>query len=735
MSVPRITGAGGLYTLVWDDEEICIRVDRITENSKHEVQAEIKIEQTSPEALAHLHQARFNFTSTATRKTLASHLTSRREDVDWHALLEQMVVKVLQAHREGEPVVQLAEHSASDALKHRINPVLQEKQATVLFGDGGSGKSFLSLYWAILVASGTPAGRFHPEPGNVLLLDYETDVDTHWSRVNQLTAGLNMAIPDGLYYRYCYQTIPADIEQIQREVFTKDIRLVIIDSAAPAVGEPESAQMTSDYFKALRTLKCTTLTIAHVSKMGKEHEVYGCYADDTEVLTPDGWRLHRDMHANDAVMAFDPNLDCIYWDYVQYVHEYDYQGAMYQFGARHRNGSSLSLMVTPNHRMVVKPGYKLPVGTKAPYRNPQCWHIKQADELGKGEWIIPQAACYSGDRCAASRYSEEMARFIGWWVCDGSLSGDGPQITQAEGPLLDRMKETIAALGYEYSQWQINRPNEKPCFSLRLKNAVTLGRWLRQRCGEGAPNKHIPHDLIMDNPTNRQALFDAIMETDGGRYKNCWSFSSSSKQLADDVQMIATLLGYASSMNCRKPAKPHHLDRYVVRVRDTKQAWIKPRNTAMQQYDGKVYCLTVPTGAYLVRHNGKVSISGNSSFWRNLPRSNFRILSSHKPGDDHFVIGLRHTKSNNGKILPTMGFEVAFADQAVTINETKLINLGEAASIAPLHERVREVLSRGVMEVEEIAEAIDENQGPVQKILNAYDKRLWQRVGTGWGLR
>ena len=50
---------------------------------------------------------------------------------------------------------------------------------------------------------------------------------------------------------------------------------MIIDSAAFATGEPESAEATAGYFNALRALEVTTLTIAHVSKTGQESHPYG----------------------------------------------------------------------------------------------------------------------------------------------------------------------------------------------------------------------------------------------------------------------------------------------------------------------------------------------------------------------------------------------------------------------------------------------------------------------------
>jgi hypothetical protein len=82
-------------------------------------------------------------------------------------------------------------------------------------------------------------------------------------------------IPENFFYRQTFQTLAADIEQINRVVMEKHIELVIIDSAAAAVGEPESAAMTTEYFRALRSLRIATATIAHVSKGGRENEPFG----------------------------------------------------------------------------------------------------------------------------------------------------------------------------------------------------------------------------------------------------------------------------------------------------------------------------------------------------------------------------------------------------------------------------------------------------------------------------
>ena len=275
MSVPTLRANGGFYRLTWLDEKLIADVDRLYEDSHYSVTAEVTLRSTAPGTNSHLHQARLNLTSTSARRTLANHLSERYNHAEWHDVVEQLAVKVLEKHREGEPVIELADHEVSERVGYRIFPLLQEKQASLWYGQGDTGKSWLGILAGVLVASGVSCTGFKPEPGNVLYCDYETDSDTIHERASMVAKGLGIGLPRGFHYRYMSQLFSGDIEALQKHVLEREISLVVIDSAAPAVGEPESAQMTADYFRALRSLKVTTLTIAHVSKTGKDSEPFG----------------------------------------------------------------------------------------------------------------------------------------------------------------------------------------------------------------------------------------------------------------------------------------------------------------------------------------------------------------------------------------------------------------------------------------------------------------------------
>lgn len=273
---PSLTNTAGIYDLDFIDEKIAVQINRINESSKHETTGELVITSRVPGRTGHVHQSRLNLTSSSTRSTLAKNLTEKFPGVEWVEVLEYVCTMILTKHREGTPVIKLADHSMPDGLAFRLLPFIQERQATLLFGEGDTGKSWLGILMSVLVSQGiSHVGMLAEQSGNVLYLDYETDEDTLWDRVNMISTGLGIPIPDGIYYRQMHQLLASDFQQISKLVAENDISLVVVDSAAPAVGEPESSAPTNEYFAALRSLRTSTLTIAHVSKGGKENEPFG----------------------------------------------------------------------------------------------------------------------------------------------------------------------------------------------------------------------------------------------------------------------------------------------------------------------------------------------------------------------------------------------------------------------------------------------------------------------------
>lgn len=275
LQAPTIRSTGGVFEFYFTDIRHHCRVDRLSTSTKHETMAEINIWSDHELNPGHVHRTRLNLTSGNTRKRMAEDLTRQVGWVKWGDFLEYICVMTLDKHRAGSEPVEIASMEMPDGIRWRLEPYLQENQATVMFGDGGSGKSWLALIMGYLIATGQVGWRMLPMQGNVLYLDYETDADTIWQRIDMLTAGLGEPLPEGFYYRAMIQTVANDVIEIAKIVLENSIDFIIIDSAAPATGEPESQAATTEYFRALRDLQRTTLTIAHVPKGGRSNMPFG----------------------------------------------------------------------------------------------------------------------------------------------------------------------------------------------------------------------------------------------------------------------------------------------------------------------------------------------------------------------------------------------------------------------------------------------------------------------------
>ena len=270
ISVPEVKANADIYRVIFQDERVTFRVDRIRDD-RHTIKGEVTVMTSYPGLEPHiLGPVQVNMVSSSALRTFARDVKANCPSLDpleWDRMASRMAREVVARYREGEPVISIAEHQTSDSLDMRVDPLLYERRPHLGFGYAGSAKTLISNCISVLVASGLHRAGFTPEPGNVLGLDYEGDPDEAKARNNAVSCGLGIETPRNIFYRFMYQPIASDIERIQRIVLDKDITLVIIDSAAPACGgEPESAEATIKYFSALRSLKVTTLTLAHIPK-------------------------------------------------------------------------------------------------------------------------------------------------------------------------------------------------------------------------------------------------------------------------------------------------------------------------------------------------------------------------------------------------------------------------------------------------------------------------------------
>lgn len=387
------------------------------------------------------------------------------------------------------------------------------------------------------------------------------------------------------------------------------------------------------------------------------YSISGCHDAQTEVLTRRGWVPHPDVTLDDVVACFDMETSALRWERPSVVHCYYHSGPMHRY-----RGYSMNMLVTPNHRMVVKNYWAAkgkPVNRAAMEAQP--WRFVNSEDIPRTPHLIPLATLCHGGGSEMSTVpiggveydADDFLRALGWYVAEGYITMRSPAWCQAIGDTQEKMSSTLRRLGLPITE-KLHEPTGKGIkvmwtARVRRTEAPDLADWFVENCGEGAPSKKLP-DWVFGLAARQQwVLLEAMLEGDGSLRKNGYAYHSTSKTLCDQVQILSIMLGMSASIASYGRAKPHHLDRYVVNIckpertsRILNTHHEKNTNRSVEHYDGHVFCLTVPTGAYITRRNGAMAITGNSAHYYNRADFGFTVMRTPAAdalmGDSLFVV-------------------------------------------------------------------------------------------------
>ena len=322
-----------------------------------------------------------------------------------------------------------------------------------------------------------------------------------------------------------------------------------------------------------------------------------CFKEGAEILTWEGYKKVEEI-------TYEDKLACLINGKLEYhrpekVHVYDYEGEMYGV-----NGDRAKYLVTPNHRILCRPGWG------------SIYKVEEADKVA-GKYVVVKNTheAFECDEVKSFKLpmvplvvpapptliiEDELdinlwAEFMGWWLSEGSAATDGKHkvsITQLEHcnkENVEKIRDLLSNL-----PWKFYYYNKKD-FNITNKQ---LNAYLQQfgKCND----KYIPEYFFRAPKEARERLLDCLMRGDGrtclkaGKYEQA-VYTTTSAQLALDVERLIISLGHGTTHHVYQDNRQErYLDVHEVRVLRRPELHIYKDMHYKEFHKGKVYCVTVP---------------------------------------------------------------------------------------------------------------------------------------------
>lgn len=347
---------------------------------------------------------------------------------------------------------------------------------------------------------------------------------------------------------------------------------------------------------------------------GEDSNSYAlCFDTETEVFTDNGWYKFSELPHNVSVATLNPATNAM-----EFQMPYDYIDMEYNGKMIHFDGQKYDALVTPNHRMWVRRKWD------------DKWRFVYASDITKGrQWainrvipnwegnnslqiILPKAS--KGKTGKTSNNVDKVdavlwAEFVGWMLSEGNISHANQRVEisqrQDKNPKkYQRIIDLVHSIGYR-------------CYGDGGRICITSKQLYEifQDMGHSHEKRVHPNLKSATKPV-LLALLDGLFMGDGtiknGRYQN---YTTNSKGLADDIQEVLMKCGIAATIKRYDDRKSNFNQTRPVYQLSCSYKMTEPElfNKPKQvDYEGRVYCVSVPNQTLLVRRNGKVMWSGNS---------------------------------------------------------------------------------------------------------------------------
>lgn len=316
-----------------------------------------------------------------------------------------------------------------------------------------------------------------------------------------------------------------------------------------------------------------------------------CFSDDTEVLTKSGFKLFKDLTEDDELWQYsslDKKLTLARPLAKQII---EYSGKM-----EHVHGKFIDMLVSPNHDCLLFRQCNLE----------KSFFIK-AENYPKG--VYGQLNAAMADDLLCPRLEKEAILILVAAVQADASIEVGKRITFSlkKQRKINRLLQTLEILKISYTKHVFK---SKPTFSCIRIKFNEVNNLIADYIDTSSRIKNFKPALKELSIKLRQFFINELALWDGTTsVKNCPSYFSTNLHNITFVQELATITGIRTTRNIQKAIGKKPFGRITLNISEP-ITWTQTFKHDKLDYNGKIYCVTMPCSTVVVRRNGKVFITG-----------------------------------------------------------------------------------------------------------------------------
>ena len=320
--------------------------------------------------------------------------------------------------------------------------------------------------------------------------------------------------------------------------------------------------------------------------------ILNCFSDDTEILTNRGWIVFPELLSTDLVAEYRLDGSIALVLPIGYVKN-PFKGKLQHISTYEQ----IDLMITKEHDCLIQNRK-----TKKFYKYKAIDYPSDVRQIQAGKFI-------GGN---VSLRESQIAL-----ICAYQADGHGVQAPRLRGECIiwglskerkiERLRWALDEEHIVYTETLHEKPhgkyNETTSFYIGTND---IPEWLKGK-------KIFGGWILTLDYKSLNTLSEEVFLWDGCLSLRTTSYASSRKINSDWVQIIMTLTDCRAKMTGVITSNPNAKTSWQVYVSNNNYSLTTNHENKEVDYDGMVYCVTVPSGNIVVRRNNRVAITGNCS--------------------------------------------------------------------------------------------------------------------------